>query len=410
MRFDGYFILSDALDMPNLHERSFALARWKLREWLFRLGEPVPEPLPEQRLRWMIGFAWATWLYRLVVFVGIAVLVYQLFFKLLGVFLFIVEIAWFILRPLRMELDAWRARSSRILQSGRTWLSMVVVVGLISLAFMPWPGRITASALLKPAEIWPVHAPAGSRLDALPFKEGDAVAEGAKLAAFHMPDPQMKRQTLLARIEQLRWQAEASAFDEQTRSRVQVAREALATALAELAAVEAELRDAMPVSPFHGRFRLLDPDLHPGQWIARRERIAQVVRADAQWTVETWLEDSAIGRVRVGDQARFVIDGAVGPVLALTVRSIDRDASRALPRSELAVPAGGHVMVRERGGQLIPERAVYRVSLSIDQPEQIEALGPQSRRGQVTVEVVADAPAWRYLKQAAAVLVREFDF
>ena len=410
MRFDGYFILSDALDMPNLHERSFALARWKLREWLFRLGEPVPEPLPEPRLRWMIGFAWATWLYRLVVFVGIAVLVYQLFFKLLGVFLFVVEIAWFILRPLRMELDAWRARSGRILQSGRTWLSAVLVIGLVSLAFIPWPGRIASSALLKPAEIWPVHAPAGARLDALPFKEGDAVAEGAKLAAFHMPDPQMKRQTLLARIEQLRWQAEASAFDEQTRSRVQVAREALATALAELAAVEAELRDASPVAPFAGRFRLLDPDLQPGQWIARRERIAQLVRADAQWAVETWLEDSAIGRVRVGDPAHFVIDGAVGPTLLLTVKSIDRDASRALPRSELAVPSGGHVMVREKGGQLIPERAVYRVTLSVNHPEQLETLGPQTWRGQVSVHVNADAPAWRYLKQAAAVLVREFDF
>jgi putative peptide zinc metalloprotease protein len=275
---------------------------------------------------------------------------------------------------------------------------------------VPWPGRISASALLKPAEIWPIHAPAGARLDALPFGEGDAVAQGAKLAAFHMPDPQMKRQALLARIEQLRWQAEASAFDEQTRARLQVAREALATALAELAAVEAELRDASPSAPFAGRFRLLDPDLQPGQWIARRERIAQLVRDDAPWTVETWLEDSAIGRVRVGDLARFAIDGAAGPIVTLRVRSIDRDASRALPRAELAVPAGGHVLVREKAGQLVPDRAVYRVSLSIEEPEALARLTPQSWRGHFSLHVRADAPAWRYLKQAAAVLVREFDF
>ncbi len=410
MRFDGYFILSDALDMPNLHERSFALARWKLREWLFGLNEPIPEPMPDKRLRWMIGFAWATWLYRLVVFIGIAVLVYQMFFKLLGVFLFVVEIAWFILRPLRHELDAWRARRSRILQSGRTWLSALVVMGLIGLAFVPWPGRIAASALLKPAEIWPVHAPSGARLDELHFGDGELVAEGARLAVFHMPDPHMKRQALLARIEQLRWQAESSGFDEQTRARLQVAREALATARAELAAVEAELRDAAPTAPFAGRFRLLDPDLQPGQWIARRERIAQLVRDDSQWNVETWLEDAAIGRVKVGDRALFMIDGATGPRLALTVRSIDRDASRALPRPELALPAGGHVLVREKAGQLIPERAVYRVTLSIDQPDELRSLAPQSWRGQLTLHVAADAPAWRYLRQAAAVLVREFDF
>lgn len=76
MRFDGYFILSDWLDMPNLHQRSFALARWKLREWLFALGDPSPEHFSPKRTTGLIAFAWATWLYRLVVFIGIALLVY----------------------------------------------------------------------------------------------------------------------------------------------------------------------------------------------------------------------------------------------------------------------------------------------------------------------------------------------
>ena len=44
----------------------------------------------------MIAFAWATWVYRLVLFLGIAVLVYVFFFKVLGLLLFAVEIAWFI--------------------------------------------------------------------------------------------------------------------------------------------------------------------------------------------------------------------------------------------------------------------------------------------------------------------------
>ena len=46
MRFDGYFLLSDFLQMPNLHARAFALARWDLRERLFALGEPAPEHFP----------------------------------------------------------------------------------------------------------------------------------------------------------------------------------------------------------------------------------------------------------------------------------------------------------------------------------------------------------------------------
>ena len=61
MRFDGYFLLSDFLQMPNLHARAFALARWDLRERLFALGEPAPEHFSATR-RGLILFAWATWI------------------------------------------------------------------------------------------------------------------------------------------------------------------------------------------------------------------------------------------------------------------------------------------------------------------------------------------------------------
>jgi putative peptide zinc metalloprotease protein len=84
MRFDGYFLLSDWLDIPNLHDRSFALARWRLREWLFGLGEPRPEYFRPRLEKGLILFAWLTWTYRLIVFLGIALLVYYLFFKALA--------------------------------------------------------------------------------------------------------------------------------------------------------------------------------------------------------------------------------------------------------------------------------------------------------------------------------------
>jgi putative peptide zinc metalloprotease protein len=51
MRFDGYYLLSDWLDEPNLQERSFALCRWRVREALFGLGDPPPERWPAGRQR-----------------------------------------------------------------------------------------------------------------------------------------------------------------------------------------------------------------------------------------------------------------------------------------------------------------------------------------------------------------------
>jgi putative peptide zinc metalloprotease protein len=101
-------------------------------------------------------------------------------------------------------------------------------------------------------------------------------------------------------------------------------------------------------------------------------------------------------------------DSGQGPVVGLTVGSIDRDASRSLPRKELAAPAGGHVLVRESKGVLIPERAIYRVIYHIE--ELPPTLKGAQWRGTVVTEVQAQAPAWRYLRNAAAVMVREFGF
>src|SRR5690606_2711789 len=110
----GYFLLADFLQLPNLHARAFALARWHLREALFNLGESPPEQLSKRMQSGLILFAWATWIYRLFLFIGIALLVYHFFIKAMGIFLFAVEIAWFVLVPVWRETKEWGARWPRI--------------------------------------------------------------------------------------------------------------------------------------------------------------------------------------------------------------------------------------------------------------------------------------------------------
>ena len=81
MRFDGYYLLSDISGIPNLHERSFNVAKWWLRETLFDLGEPAPEVFSNRTQTILIAFAFSVWIYRAIVFIGIAILVYYFFVK-----------------------------------------------------------------------------------------------------------------------------------------------------------------------------------------------------------------------------------------------------------------------------------------------------------------------------------------
>ncbi len=408
MRFDGYFILMDALDMPNLHGRSFDLARWKLREWLFGLGDEPPERVPPATQRALIAFAWATWLYRLVLFLGIAVLVYFFFFKLLGVVLFAVEILWFILWPIRSELRVWKERWPDIRQRARSRRTAQVLVGVCVLALLPWLGRIQSSAVLRPQESWPVFPPAGARVDGLPFTHGMAVKEGPTLVTLWMPDLAGREESLQARMTQQRWQASASGFDPEMRKRWKVAEQTLATTEAEWQGLQTERSQFTPAAPYDGHFFVADPDLATGQWVARREMLGVLVKSGSAWRVETWLDEDQVARVRVGQTGGFQTDSLSGPRLRLKVTAVDRDAARVLPRRELASALGGHVLTREKGGQLVPERAIYRVALDVQ--EMPESLQDIAWRGRVSIEADWQSPLAQYLRQVAAVLVREFGF
>ena len=106
-----------------------------------------------------------------------------------------------------------------------------------------------------------------------------------------------------------------------------------------------------------------------------------------------------------GDTATFVSDGGEGAVLRLRVAQIDRDASRVLNNGMLAAQYGGHILTRERNGLLVPEQGIYRVVLEVQSP--LGELAEQAWRGTVVLHGDWEAPAWRYLRNALAVIWRE---
>ena len=82
-------------------------------------GAPPPEAVGLSNRRILIAYAWGIWLYRLVLFTGIALAVYHYFFKVLGLLLFLVEIVFFIALPIWRELKVWKEGFSRISESRR---------------------------------------------------------------------------------------------------------------------------------------------------------------------------------------------------------------------------------------------------------------------------------------------------
>jgi len=407
MRFDGYFLLADFLGMPNLHNRSFALARWHLREVLFKLHEEPPEDMPRGRRTALILFAWATWIYRLVLFLGIAVLVYHFFIKAVGILLFLVEIIWFVAKPFWSELSAWGQRGAKIRRSRRARVSLLLLLGGLALFVVPWSVPLYSKGVLQPRSQWVAYAPENAQLTAMPFANGALVPAGSTVFLLRSPQLQAREAQSTARLEQLALQSATAGFNSESRRDWQILHDRQVAAQADQEAVSADHERYAPVATNGGILRDVDPDLVPGDWLARREPLGRVV-SETEFQVVTYVEATAIHRIEPGDRGLFVADGAAGPVAQLKVLSVDRDASRTLSEAVLANTFGGSVQVREKQGALYPELPVYRVVLKVTQssPE----FAQHSWRGGVTISGQPEAPGLRFVQTAASVFWREFGF
>ncbi len=342
MRFDGYFLLSDWLGMPNLHERAFALGRWHLRESLFGWGAPPPEPFPPQRHRFLIAFSYATWLYRLTLFLGIALLVYHLFFKLLGIILLAVELGWFIARPILGELRVWWQQRAHMRWNPASVRSLLLLLLVLLSLVIPLPRGVDAPAVLGAQQAQWLYAPSPAQIRSVAVAPGQTVQSGQTLITLESGELRYQLGLAQAREQQLRWQMQQQAFNEQLQERGATLRQRWEAAREEVAGAQAlnarlELRAA-----FAGTVVSFSPALQPGTWIAHGERLLQIASPEGV-KLEAYVSEEDLPKVRAGDAARFIADEPGRPRVDCRVQSVDRIAVSAMEHAALTSPYAGPI-------------------------------------------------------------------
>jgi putative peptide zinc metalloprotease protein len=402
MRFDGYFIAMDALEMPNLHPRSFAMARWWLREALFGLGMAPPETLPDGRRRALIAFAIAVWIYRLVLFLGIAVLVYHFFIKVVGILLFVVEIGWFIARPIWSEMREWGKLKEPIMAGPRIRWTLGGVAGLILLALIPWQGSVSAPAVLKGSQAADLHLPFPARLEAIHVAHGQRVAQGDALMSFTAPDIDLRKAVVAARVAGKAAELEAATLDPFLRDRAGIVLEDLRKAQAELAALNAETGRLTILAAMDGRVFDILPAAKPGDWLSPRQKLALVV-ADTAPVAIAYVAEDDLARIESGADARFTPTALESPSLPGRIHRIDPSPAKTLADGALASIHGGPIPSRVSGQQIIPEGAFTRITITLDGP-------PPSHEETGTVSIAAERASLisRLVRSVMVVLIREW--
>ena len=409
MRFDGYFVLMDAVGLDNLQPRAFQMAKWWWREVLFGLGEPPPERLSPARRRFLIVYGLATLVFRLVLYVGIALIVYHATFKALGILLFIFELMVFVARPVGRELATWWELRMTLVKRPRAYASVAIAAGLIGLAFLPVPTRLEIPAEWTPTTIVSVHPPALGALETIHVAEGQEVTAGQSLATLSNPAiasgrrlAELERAAIDAKLAGIAGNSELAAEAGVLRAR----RAALDEKLAAQARVEADLK---LVAPIAGRVVDLDPTLAIGRWMAPRDRLMAVI-STAPPELDALVREDDLKRLPEGAQGRFVSDDPDQPSVPVRLSVLAPVAKPELTVASLASPHGGPILADlDARGRLTALEAVFPARFQVIDPATALA-GFGSRRGVITVTGHAESLATRVGRQIARVLVRESGF
>jgi putative peptide zinc metalloprotease protein len=404
MRFDGYYILSDALAIPNLHIRSFALARWWLRELLFNLGHQPPEFFPRPKHIFLIAFALFVWLYRLAVFLGIALLVYHFFIKIVGVMLFAVEIGWFVLLPFVHEFQTWWSIRTLIINSQRARYTVLGVFVVLCVFIVPWHTNISGPALLRAAEQSDIYAPSLGQIKGIYIHNGSIVRQGDILLELQSPDLQYKLDDARHRVASLDYQVRASSFDASFLVQNHVLREQLESAKSEWQGLLIETNKLAIAAPFSGEVRDLDPNLSEGQWIARKQPLC-IIADTHHLNAVVFLTAEQILRVHIGDKAQFFAESNPSVALKGHIIRIDELPQRSLDVDILASTFGGPIETHQKDKQQIPVASVYQIIVDFDQVS--DYAHGHVMRGVVNIDGSAESLLTSFWHAAAAVLIRE---
>jgi len=363
MRFDGYFLLSDAVNTPNLHERAFAQGRWWLRERLFGFGDGAPEPAGTGHSRFLVAFAFGTWLYRLVLFVGIALLVYHLFFKALGVLLMAVELGWFIVGPIRRELRAWWRRRADLRWNRATAGTLLILAGSAFVLLWPWQVTVHAPAVLSAATAQGLYAPYAAQVMGTLPAPGTRVRAGDLLVRLRSPDLQARLDLAQAREQQVQWQLAQQPFNDELMEAGPALRKRWEAAAQEVAGLQQEVQRLQMTAPFDGTVAEAADDALPQSWIPAGQKLLLLV-GPAGTKVEAYVDETGLADARASTQALFVGNDLRAHAVGCAAVAADAVQLVQLDQPLVASVHGGAVAVqRAPDGRLLPLRPTFRLLL-----------------------------------------------
>ena len=378
LRYDGYYILSDILEIPNLAQRSRDYLYFLVRRWAWGVKQARDPAHTRGERIWMVLYAILSTIYR--VFISVAILLFiSSRLPFVGALLAVAAVVAWLLVPLGRFVHYLVASSElmrvRTRAVGSTLAVALLVVG--GLGLIPAPDRSYVEGVVEPVQFAIVYAAGDGFLRSHLPSGSEARPDGPPLIECVNPELEAEaRQWEAQRRELLARRSLATTKDV---ALVQTLDEQLRAVDDKICDVQRRLGDLAVHAPFAGRWLSPQLDLQVGAYLHRGDPVGvtatpgdMIIRAVAGQEV------AGVLSIEAGREVEMRVDGQPEALVAGTITQFLPAGQDRVPSPALTYAGGGAVPVSadDQKGTKSAER-VFEIRIAPDPESCVRLLAGQ---------------------------------
>src|SRR4051812_6168836 len=350
LRYDGYYMLSDWLEIPNLQQKSKDYLLGLIKRHVFRIKSQQPLPPVGQRL-WLFFYGIASSMYRVLVGITIILLVaYRV--PILGVLMAIGGVVTWLVVPVFKTFKYLALEPELHRKRGRATVFVLACASLVIVCFglIKFKMYVETQGVLEPQRREVVHAEVGGFVTDIPVKDGQQVKKDDVLLV--CSDTELEGQIASTQAEIRGHEAQVvKARGEGDPAEQQRAEIQLNTKKELLAELLRQKRQLIIRAPFDGQ--LIAPELRylPGSFVERGKELLTVATTDKllcravlqqrDVALASRLMSPSDGTLNLPTPARLRLIGDVKTPLSGGVARLIPSAVARLPGQSLSQSGGG---------------------------------------------------------------------
>ncbi len=404
LRYDGYYVMSDWLEIPNLRIKSTQFFSYLFQEKVLGLEIPVQSYMPRSRRTLFVIYATTSYVYRWVVTFSILFFLSQFLkpYKLesISYMMALGSLIPLLIMPLYQGVKFVRQPGRmRKVKKVRAAAFFAVCTALITgILLIPTPLRVQGTLSLTAAKPVEMYVEVPGRLVTLNVKDGDFVKKDDILATMSNPDKRLEYYQLLE--EQVANHVKGVLFRSQTDANSRAA-------AIQHAKMEADLEPAIAkVSDQLGKLTMVAPRDGQVMGVPHKETIGQYLKPGKplfevgdprKLEAHLILDQSDVDLILASDDktkatAWLKIYGTSETTWKSYVAEVARRNRDEIP-AELATVAGGEIATKQdpKTGQNKPLNAVFEVIIPVDNPDLLLQPG---LRGFAKIDAGHSTMAW----------------